>query len=140
MEFEMKMPDLATTGSAMMLIRWLAKPGEPVQRGQKFLEVETDKAAMEVESTASGVLRETRFSPGDPVCAGDIIAIIETAEVATPESPTASAAAPAVPAAQLPAPTPKRTGGMFARNRETAAQRVSPGAVSTKSVGGIPLR
>ena len=37
MEFEMKMPDLATTGSAMMLIRWLAKPGEPVQRGQKLL-------------------------------------------------------------------------------------------------------
>ena len=140
MEFEVKMPDLATTGSAMMLLRWLVELGEPVQRGQKLVEVETDKAAMELESAVTGVLRETRFSPGDPVCAGDIIAIIETAEVATPKSPAASAAAPAVPAAQLPAPTPKKTGGMFARNREAAAQRVAPGAVSTKSVRGILLR
>ena len=69
MEFEVKMPDLATTGSAMTLLRWLVELGEPVQRGQKLVEVETDKAAMEVESTVTGVLRETRFSPGDPVCA-----------------------------------------------------------------------
>jgi pyruvate dehydrogenase E2 component (dihydrolipoamide acetyltransferase) len=139
MEFEMKMPDLATTGSAMMLIRWLAKPGEPVQRGQKLLEVETEKAAVEVESTATGILRETRFSPGDLVCAGDIIAIIETAEAAMPTPPTALTVGPTVPAAQSPAPTSKKTGGMFARNRQAAAKTVPRGVVSTKSVTGIPL-
>jgi pyruvate dehydrogenase E2 component (dihydrolipoamide acetyltransferase) len=138
MDFELKMPDLATTGSAMTLIRWLAQPGERVQRGQKLLEVETDKAAMEVESSVTGILRETRFSPGAPVCAGDIIAILET-EVSLPKPAAAPAVGPAVAAAPVPAPAPNKAGGMFARNREAAAQRVAAGAISTKPVGGIPL-
>jgi pyruvate dehydrogenase E1 component alpha subunit len=92
MKFKMKMPDLATTGSAMTLLRWLARPGEPVVRGQKLLEVETDKAAMEVESVVTGMLQETRPSPGELVCAGDIIAVIETAEVVTPKVDMATVA------------------------------------------------
>src|SRR5690349_13148638 len=86
MKFEMKMPDLATTGSTMTLTRWLAIPGQTVQRGQKLLEVETDKAIMEVESTASGLLQETRLGPGESVSAGDIIAVFETDEVVSAKS------------------------------------------------------
>jgi len=80
MIFEIKMPDLATTGSTMTLLRWLVKPGEPVERGQRLLEVETDKAVMEVESTVTGVFREARLGPGNSVCAGDIIALIDISE------------------------------------------------------------
>ena len=118
MDYELKMPDLATTGSAITLLRWLVKPGEPVQRGQKLLEVETDKAVMEVECTVGGVLRHARIGPGDSVCAGDIIAIIETAETITSKPPAASAAAPTLPAATSPAPPPRQSSGMFARNRK----------------------
>src|SRR5436190_10983177 len=82
MEYKMKMPDLAATGSAMTLIKWLVEPGQTIQRGQMLLEVETDKATMGVESIATGILREARLRPGDSVSAGDIIAIIETAAVA----------------------------------------------------------
>src|ERR1051326_8261939 len=84
MEFKMKMPDLATTGSAMTLLKWLDEPGQAVQRGQMLVEVETDKAAMEVESIATGIFREALVRPGDSVSAGDVIAIIETAAVAAP--------------------------------------------------------
>ena len=80
----MKMPDLATTGSAMTLLKWLVEPGQAVQRGQMLVEVETDKAAMEVESIATGIFREALVRPGDSVSAGDVIAIIETAAVAAP--------------------------------------------------------
>lgn len=138
MNFEMKMPDLATTGSAMTLIKWLVAPGAAIQRGQMLLEVETDKAAMEVESTATGILRETRFKPGDSVSDGDILAIIETAEAAVPKKPVAPIAAPTAPVSSLPTSAPKKSGGMFARNREASAQPPTPVPAST-TVGGIPL-
>jgi TPP-dependent pyruvate/acetoin dehydrogenase alpha subunit len=140
MHFELKMPDLATTGSAMTLLRWLVKPGEPVQRGQRLLEVETEKATMEVESTASGVLREARIGPGDSVCAGEIIAIIETTEVATPGTPAASADAATVRAAPSPVPAPGKSGGIFARNRTMKATSENPSRSLAQYDRGLLLR
>jgi TPP-dependent pyruvate/acetoin dehydrogenase alpha subunit len=140
MDFELKMPDLATTGSAMTLLRWLVKPGEPVQRGQKLLEVETDKAAMEVESTVTGVLREARVGPGDSVCAGDVIAIIGTTEAFPSALPAALAAAATAPAAPSPAPPPKRSGGMFVRNRRTKVNSENPSGSVAQYDRGFLLR
>lgn len=60
MQFEMKMPDLATIDSDIRMVRWLIEPGQGVKRGRSFLEVETDKASMEAESVVAGVLAETR--------------------------------------------------------------------------------
>ena len=48
MKFEMRMPDLATTGSPIKVLNWLVEIGAPVKRGQAVVEVETDKATMEV--------------------------------------------------------------------------------------------
>jgi pyruvate dehydrogenase E1 component alpha subunit len=79
MEVQMKMPDLATTGSDIRLVRWLAQPGEAVERGQPLLEVETDKALSTVESILTGVLREVSIRPGAMVSAGQVIAIFEVA-------------------------------------------------------------
>ena len=64
MRFEMKMPDLATTESEIRIVRWLVQTGQKVERGQMFVEVETDKATMEVESVVSGVLQEVLCQPG----------------------------------------------------------------------------
>lgn len=139
MEVEVRMPDLATTGSAMTLVRWLAHPGDLVRRGQKLLEVETDKAATEVECVVTGVLREVRPQPGDSVCVGDVVAIFETAESPAGSPATAATAGGAVQAVPLPAPGAKRTGGLFARNREAAAQRGAPAALEAPPGGRIPL-
>jgi len=73
------MPDLAATeGSDILVKRWLIPVGSPVKRGQPLLEVETDKATMEVESVATGVLAETRARPDVKVEVGEVIATIET--------------------------------------------------------------
>ena len=56
MKFELKMPDLSTTGSPMKILRWRVAVGEFVERGQAVLEVETDKATMEVEALNPGIL------------------------------------------------------------------------------------
>ena len=55
MKFELKMPDLSATDSPIKVLRWLVDVGELVDRGQPILEVETDKATMEVE--ALGTIR-----------------------------------------------------------------------------------
>ena len=80
MKTEIKMPDLGTTQAEVKVIKWLIEVGETVSRGQPLLEVETDKAATEVESFASGVLVETRVEPDDDVLTGTVIAVIETSE------------------------------------------------------------
>jgi pyruvate dehydrogenase E2 component (dihydrolipoamide acetyltransferase) len=140
MNFELKMPDLATTDSAMLLIRWLVKPGERIERGQKLLEVETDKAVMPVESTTTGTLREVRFGAGDSVCAHDVIAVVDTAEVASATPPPALAVAAAVPSAQTAAASaPTKSGGLFARNREAAAHKGPQAAVPPEPVEGMRL-
>lgn len=77
MRMKIKMPDLAATESDIEIIRWLVEPGQTVKRGQPLVEVQTDKAAMEVESIAGGTLVETCAGPKDKVEVGEVIAVIE---------------------------------------------------------------
>jgi pyruvate dehydrogenase E2 component (dihydrolipoamide acetyltransferase) len=145
MRFEMKMPDLATTESDIRIVRWMLEPGQNVQRGQPLLEVETDKAAMEVESVASGALREVLCQPNDAVAVGQVIAVLEVEDA----EPAAGIAAPSqAPQTQQPpedatvakpdAPrSPGGAGGMFARNR--AAVAAGSPAAGAASRADIPL-
>ena len=139
----MKMPDLATTDSAIKVVRWLVTPGQPVQRGQALLEVETDKSTMEVECIATGIFKHPLAQPGDTLLAGQALAAIEVEAPAFakptaggPASSTTPAPAKDASAAEIeirkskienPAvpPQPKAAGGMFAKNR-AAANRPNP--------------
>jgi pyruvate dehydrogenase E2 component (dihydrolipoamide acetyltransferase) len=124
MRFEMKMPDLATTESDIRIVRWIVEPGQKVRRGQPLLEVETDKAAMEVESVASGVLHEVLGQPNDAVAVGQVIAVLEIEDVAPAapsEAPKVAAPAAVSATAAQSARLPGGAGGMFARNRAAAA-------------------
>jgi pyruvate/2-oxoglutarate dehydrogenase complex dihydrolipoamide acyltransferase (E2) component len=130
MEIKMKMPDLATTDSAIKVIRWLVTPGQPIKRGEALLEVETDKATMEVECIATGTFKEGRAQPGDTLLAGQILAVIEVDGPARPAPTPVSAPAPAESAptpppapAAAPSPAPKAAGGMFAKNRSAAGAK-----------------
>jgi TPP-dependent pyruvate/acetoin dehydrogenase alpha subunit len=75
MKFELKMPDLSTTGSPIKIVRWLVPVGELVERNHAVLEVETDKATMEVEALNSGKLLKQVVAVGQEVCAGEVLAI-----------------------------------------------------------------
>ncbi|MGI6705059.1 MAG: dihydrolipoamide acetyltransferase family protein [Clostridia bacterium] len=73
---EIRMPNLGTTNDEVKIIRWFKREGEEVKRGEPLLEVETDKAAMEVESFAAGYLKKIVAHPDDEVASGEIIAYI----------------------------------------------------------------
>jgi pyruvate dehydrogenase E2 component (dihydrolipoamide acetyltransferase) len=123
MEIELKMPDLATTDTAMRVEGWLVEIGQPVKRGQALLEVETDKAVMEVEAIATGVLKAVHVQPDDEVTAGQTIATLEVESEKT---------APTATSGPVVAGTAESKGGMFARNRAQAAK--STGDDETQTV------
>ena len=85
MKFELKMPDFSTTGSPIKILRWLVSVGEFVERGQAMLEVETDKATMEVEALNDGTLLEQIVPVGQEASAGEVLAILGKAEASTGE-------------------------------------------------------
>lgn len=78
MQVKMKMPDLSTTeGTEIAILKWIVNVGDPVERGQVIVEVETDKAVQEIEAIASGTLTGQLVNPGDKVPVGEFIATIE---------------------------------------------------------------
>ena len=89
----LRMPDLSTTGSPIKVVRWLVAVGDPIERGQAVLEVETDKATMEVEALSSGTLVQQLVAVGIEASAGDVLAVIGEAE---PDS------APGIPRSDQP--------------------------------------
>jgi pyruvate dehydrogenase E2 component (dihydrolipoamide acetyltransferase) len=78
MSTEITMPKLSDTMEEGILISWKKSPGDRVERGDILAEVETDKATMELEAFASGILLETRAKAGDVVPVGTIIGLIGT--------------------------------------------------------------
>ena len=59
------------------IVVWHKQEGDRVERGENLLEVETDKATMEVESTVSGVLQKILVAAGETVPVNATLALIE---------------------------------------------------------------
>src|ERR1700682_4317592 len=70
------MPALGLAQETGKLVRWLKRDGEQVAKGEPLMEVETDKATVEVESPASGTLTAITAAEGDDVAVGHAIAVI----------------------------------------------------------------
>ena len=71
------MPPLGQTVDTLTLVSWYKNEGEAVTAGEPLYAVETDKATLDVEAPASGVLRRVTAKPGDVVKVLSAIAVIE---------------------------------------------------------------
>ncbi len=88
------MPKGGQTTDESVLLNWKKNVGDKIQRGDVLFEIETDKAVMEVESFAGGILLEQRYKEGDTVEAGEVVAVIgEASETKVSEPVKASPAA-----------------------------------------------
>ncbi len=75
------MPALEMAQETGLLVRWLKHEGEPVQKGDPVMEIETDKVTLEIEAAASGILGGILVKEGDVVPVGRTIAwILEPGE------------------------------------------------------------
>ena len=85
------MPALELAQDSGKVLQWLRSPGDTVRKGDPLLEIETDKATVEIEAPASGVLREVTAQAGDVVPVGQTIALIFGADEVgvAPRPPTA---------------------------------------------------
>lgn len=126
------------------LVRWLKAEGDMVQRGQPIAEIETDKAVVEMEATASGVLRKALVGEGTTVPVGQAIAIVGGAEE---DISALLAGAPASQPQPVPAPAPvapARAAGPTALEASPVAPagevRASPVARRLAQEKGIDLR
>jgi pyruvate dehydrogenase E2 component (dihydrolipoamide acetyltransferase) len=106
------MPKLSDAMETGKVIKWLKKEGEAVKGGDVLVEVETDKANVEVEAFGSGVLRKILVAEGSQVPVGDLIGVIAdptddiSSVAATPARPAPAAPAPGAAAAPAPRPAP----------------------------------
>lgn len=95
------MPALGLAQETGKLVRWLKRDGEQVAKGEPLMEVETDKATVEVESPATGTLTAITAAEGDDVKVGLAIAtILGLGESAPPPRAAAPGRAPASPKAR----------------------------------------
>jgi len=135
------MPQLGNTMEEGTILRWLKAEGETVRKGEPLLEVETDKASMEVEAEADGVLLKILAPPNTTVPIRQPIAVVgapgeDFTSLLSPEprqngAPAAegAAAAPVEPAAESSASVVAERGSL----------RISPRARRLAEEKGVPL-
>ena len=107
------MPKLTDTMEEGVLLAWKKREGEQVQAGEALAEIETDKAIMDLEAFASGILRKILVQEGATVMSGTLIGVIGEADEditsALTDTITAAPSAgdrtkPSAPPASGPAP------------------------------------
>lgn len=80
------------------LIQWLKQPGDSVAKGEPLMEIETDKATVEIEAPASGILAHVTAQAGDVIPVGQRIALIlapgESDSSAPPQTQPTPASSP----------------------------------------------
>ncbi len=123
---EFKLPELGENIEQGDLVRLMVAPGAAVSAGQSVMELETDKAVVEVPSSVSGTVQEIRVKEGDKIKVGQVIFTVDGAEAKTSTAPS-QAAAPAV------APAPNNKPAAPATPKEVAAVTSQPAASSAPS-------
>jgi pyruvate dehydrogenase E2 component (dihydrolipoamide acetyltransferase) len=111
------------------VIEIFVKPGDVIKMEQSLITVESDKAAMEIPSSAAGVLKELKVKIGDKINIGDLLAILEGSVAAVaPVATTVASAAPVI--SSLPATSPASAVAQVAQvaQRATAAPAHNPGS------------
>src|SRR5262249_6790380 len=93
---EVKVPQLSESVAEATLLDWHKKEGEPVQRDENLIDIETDKVVLELPAPADGVLVKILKNAKDAVGSGEVIAQIDTeGKGASPSAAKPAAAAPA---------------------------------------------
>ena len=95
---EVHVPDIGDFKD-VAVIEVFVKPGDTVKLEQSLITVESDKASMEIPSSAAGVIKELKVKLGDKINIGDLLAIVDGVTAGSAASPAATPAAPAAAAA-----------------------------------------
>ena len=129
---EVKVPDIGDFKD-VGVIELLVKPGDSVKAEQSLITVESDKASMEIPSSAAGVVKQMRVKVGDKINMGDLILTLEGEGTAAPAPASGTASASPAPA-QAPAPAPAQ-----AQAPAPVSAHAGPAPVASTYGGGADL-
>lgn len=146
MRVDIAVPELGESVTEATVARWLKAPGDAVARDEPVVELETDKANLEVAASAAGVLAEILVDDGRDVAVGAVLGRIEEGAAAAPPDAPAPAAPPAeaAPVAAAPAnveetaPAPQPLSP--AVRRLVAEHDLDPAALKGSGKGGRILK
>ena len=125
---DIKVPDIGDFKD-VAIIELLVKPGDSVKAEQSLITVESDKASMEIPSSAAGVVKELKVKVGDTVSEGSVILSLEASGAAAATPPAAGA--PSVRAEPVEAPraaTPPTSSGRTGSTEVPQAASYAGGA------------
>src|SRR5271170_1132534 len=77
MSIELRIPSAGESIQEVQIGQWLKHEGDRVRRDESLVELDTDKASMELPAPSDGVLSRIVKKDGDKVAVGDVIALIE---------------------------------------------------------------
>ncbi len=97
---EFKLPELGENIHQGDLVRLMVSAGATVSEGQPVMELETDKAVVEVPSSVSGLVKDVRVRVGEKISVGQVIFTIDNGTASVAQAPSPAKTAP-------PAPTPQ---------------------------------
>ncbi len=96
MTIEIKAPTFPESVADGTVATWYKKPGDPVERDELIVDVETDKVVLEIVAPADGTIKSISKGEGEVVLSEEVLGIFEAGEIAA--APAAETVAPATPA------------------------------------------
>jgi pyruvate dehydrogenase E2 component (dihydrolipoamide acetyltransferase) len=118
---EFKLPDVGEGIHEAEVLRWLVNVGDKVERDQALLEIQTDKAVVEIPAPVAGIIAEIRAEAGSMARVGDVLIVIDPTDQVTAG---AGAGKTAEPAQATPSPT---NGQTAASSQGSAGAAAGPG-------------
>jgi pyruvate dehydrogenase E2 component (dihydrolipoamide acetyltransferase) len=134
-QIEVKVPDIGDF-KEVEVIELLVKPGDTVQAEQSLITVESDKASMEIPSSAAGVVKELKVKLGDKVAEGSLVLLLEVSDAGSAPAPApapAPASSPAATAAPASAPATSTSNAALAVGSGTLASTANAVPATTAS-------
>ena len=141
-QVEVKVPDIGDF-KEVEVIELLVKPGDAITKDQSLITVESDKASMEIPSSAAGIVKQLMVKLGDKVSKDSPLLVIDSDAQTAPAAKTAPPAAEASRAAAIPpkptAPAPAAPASASAPAKSDAIEITVPDIGDFKEVEVIEL-
>ena len=130
---KIKLPQLGQSVEEASIVKWYKQEGDSVRAGEVLFSIQTDKAEIECESTADGVLRKILLEPDVPAPVMTVVALVGEADEPLPETvsrpPASVETAVKEPAAKAPEPAAANGSGVTVPSVSTSQSKaVSPRA------------
>jgi 2-oxoglutarate dehydrogenase E2 component (dihydrolipoamide succinyltransferase) len=149
MPVELKVPEVGESITEVHIAQWRKRVGQRVEKDENLVEIESDKATVDMPAPISGTLTEIRKQAGEIARIGEIIGTMtagsEAAAPVAPQSPPAKSAAPPAQPPSTSAPASRAESSiaprvMPAAERLMAEQKIPADAVAATGPGGRILK